>query len=161
MKDEQMKDELYWQSVIYAREVIYQQQTEELMQFIAEAENPAKGVGQVVSDLVNSIVEDGIQKGVRFTRPTIQKLFQTLISDVAEMAAIQKVIQVSSQKEVDRLVNEALIRATEDYAMKVKEKQQGNPAVRDAQENEATFKARNANPEGRMQEPTPRGLLQQ
>ena len=151
---EEMKTQLYWQAVVYGREQIYEQQTDQILSYIQQGDNPAKSIGQMVSDLVSTIVSDGVDKGLRFTRPVVQKLFKTLISDVAQLAAIKGVLQITSQEEVNRLINEALIRATEDYAIKVKEKTRGNPAYRDANETPERFKTRNGKP---IQKPTPAG----
>lgn len=132
--EEEFYEELFWQSVLYAREAIFETQTDQMMQIIENADDKPYAVGKLTADLLGFIIRDGVAKGQRFSRPTVKKFFQTIISDLAEFATAKGILQFQAQAEVDKFVNYALVHAVEEYAKQVKSKINGNPGLRDQTE---------------------------
>ena len=119
-KTKEVDEQMYWKTLKFARKAIYEEQAEQILTVIEQPQDKSKAVGQVVSDLGGTLIRDGVTKGAKFNRPTVRKLFQSLISDIAEFANAKGMIAFESQEQVDRFVNECLLHATEQYAKQVK-----------------------------------------
>ena len=119
----EVDEKMYWKMVKFARQAIYGDQSEQILSVISNSPDSAKGLGGMVADIVGALLRDGTEKGARFNRPTVRKVFEALISDIAEYANAKGVISFESQEQVDRFVNECLLHAVESYARQVKRRQ--------------------------------------
>lgn len=115
-----INDDMKWSAILFAREVIYEKQADQIVQAIEKAQDKEKFIGKLASDLVSSMVRDAAEKNSKFNRRTVQEIFKQVILDIVQLAAAKGVMQVSSEKQAKRIVNAAFLHSSEAYARVVK-----------------------------------------
>ena len=113
-------EDLKWSAILFGRNVIYKEQTDQLLGVIEKAEDKERMIGQFVADIMSTMISDMREKGTTPNRHTILEVFKTLIVDVVQLAATKGVIEVNDEKQAKRAVNAAFLHSNEAYAKAVK-----------------------------------------